>query len=195
MHVAQPAMKPKQNHAKRCVFCAIWASRWSVDGVESVAFEATSAHVECFALAYIADLLHDVTVNRCGTTSVERSRVTSAWGVLLSGHRRGDRFAPVRVVTRRDRHRVKRPNRFNRAAFNRPAAVPSRDGFLRFDQAIRVTQHARPNLKPLFAARAPDAMRRVRKMTDLHVEPLLELQVLFDPHDVAIMILAHRIRV
>jgi hypothetical protein len=31
--------------------------------VESVAFEATSAHVERFAVAYIADLLHDVTVN------------------------------------------------------------------------------------------------------------------------------------
>jgi hypothetical protein len=63
MHVAYPAMKPMQNHAKRCVLCGICASRWSVDGVESVAFEAASAHVERFALAYIADLLHDVTVN------------------------------------------------------------------------------------------------------------------------------------
>jgi hypothetical protein len=31
--------------------------------VKSVAFEATSAHVERLAVAYIADLLHDVTVN------------------------------------------------------------------------------------------------------------------------------------
>jgi len=63
VQVAQPAMKPKQNQGKRRVLCGILASRCSIDGVESVGFEAASAHVERFAVPYIADLLHDVTVN------------------------------------------------------------------------------------------------------------------------------------
>src|ERR1035438_691183 len=36
----------------------------SLNRVQCVAFEAACAHVERFALVYIADLLHDVTVNQ-----------------------------------------------------------------------------------------------------------------------------------
>jgi hypothetical protein len=111
-------------------------------------------------------------------------------GVFLSLLRcRRDSFAPVFVVSGSDQQRaVNYPHWLNFVAINAWCAeVLIRDDFFRLDQTIRIAQHARRNLKPLIAARAPDAMRRVRKMIDLHMEPLLEPQVLFDPHDVAVV--------